>query len=301
MKKVLLVFICFILVFAGTFAADAYISIDSGMKDILKRSLEEQMPEKYMEILHNAELYYGNNIPNNPNYMDNPILDLNCQMSVSSSGPKPFEVLLDESMNARVKSEVIVLGNVVRCVTIARNGERVIFRETYKEEALPSFVADILKLKKNVVLGGQECVLNRILCIDNSTSRFGTAVFLQTDKGVFVRYYPLPDSECMEMTQQVYAAYCYAWDDYIKSSPSNSGGANFTGFVMSNSYSDVKDYTPPLETLNPKPTTGPEEKPSLTVPDEKSAQPSWLIPAGIAVVCVAGAGLAVLLWKKKKA
>ncbi len=291
MKKILLVFVCFILVFAGTFAANASSNLDPELEEILNSSLEEQMPEKYMEILHNTELYYENGAPDDPDYMDNPILDLNKRMSVVDSGGKPFDELLGLSVIAVAKPQVIVLGDDVREVRISKEGDLVVFVEPYTEETMPSFVADILTLKKNVVLCGQECELNRILCIDNSTSHFGIVVFLQTDKGVFVRYYPLPDSECMEMTQQEYAAYCYAWDAYIKSLPPDTGGTAFTSFMTSKDYSEVKDFAPPLEDLYPK---------KADTPDEKPPQTPWLIPAGIAIVCVVGAGLAVLIWKKKK-
>ncbi len=121
------------------------------------------------------------------------------------------------------------------------------FKETKKigvnasfEEALPTYVADLYTLSKTMTLNGQECTLQGVYCFNLPRAATETAVYLQTDKGVFVKYYADDHMPCQLFTEAELVEYAKNYIAYLTSDEVNydengellgGGSVTFSEFV----------------------------------------------------------------------
>lgn len=109
------------------------------------------------------------------------------------------------------------------------------------EPCPPTYVVDIENLGKNIEICGVDCTVQRIVCTDGSSYTDGSAIFLDTDKGTFVKYYDHYLAESMDLSFEDFKQYVLSYREYIDSLlDENSGyqyvfgGNSFTEFVKGN-------------------------------------------------------------------
>ena len=65
---------------------------------------------------------------------------------------------------------------------------------------------------------GNECEILQIVTFDGYTSHQGTLTYVETDKGMFVKYYPDQVSEGSWFTEEDFRKYAKAYYEYISQS-----------------------------------------------------------------------------------
>ena len=94
---------------------------------------------------------------------------------------------------------------------------------------------------KNIEICGVECTVQRIVCTDGTFHHEGSAIFLDTDKGTFVKYYDHYFAEAMDLSLEDFKQHALSYRQYIDSLVDEDseyrylfGGNSFTEFVKGN-------------------------------------------------------------------
>jgi hypothetical protein len=87
---------------------------------------------------------------------------------------------------------------------------------------VPKYITDIMALSDRLVAeNGSECKLEGVYCFDASAIHQGIAVYLKTDKGVYVNYYEDLTSEAQYFTEEEFRIQAGAYYNYLKSDENN--------------------------------------------------------------------------------
>ncbi len=181
-------------------------------------------------------------------------------------------------------------------------------------EHISRYVSDLASMKEREVLDGVECRIEGVWCFDAETSHFGTAVYLRTDKGVFVRYYSDSYSEASVYSEADFMKYGSEYYEYITSYDYNydengngkGGGETFDSFVSKNEEStvaveqndDEKSLAPGEEKTAESFVSNKKESTLTVVSDRDSS--SVTIAAVIAVAVLLFAVIVIFCFKKRK-
>ena len=169
-----------------------------------------------------------------------------------------------------------------------------------------TYLTDIKDMTKTIKICGVECEVKRIACYDKDSSHFGTLVYLDTDKGSFVRYYATSMAPAIEMTEAEYQVIAEQYWNYLISLPDGiGGGTSFAEFIKNPIIVD-----PPVEDDNENGaenlTTGTEiegsENQNTENKSDKKSNMSilwWILPTAAAILFV-GAAVAFVTYRKKK-
>lgn len=112
-------------------------------------------------------------------------------------------------------------------------------RERYSS-TIPTYIADIMELSETFMTE-DTCVLEGIYCFDAETSHQGIAVYLKTNKGVYVRYYENSLSEAKLFTEADFRTWAGSYYQYLISDENNynengeavgGGGMSFLSFMQ---------------------------------------------------------------------
>ena len=80
-----------------------------------------------------------------------------------------------------------------------------------------TYAKDIANLSVQTEILGKQCKISQIVGFDEGHSHKGTAIYVVTDQGIFVRYYPDYISEGVWLTEQDYQTYAKAFYEYTTS------------------------------------------------------------------------------------
>lgn len=82
---------------------------------------------------------------------------------------------------------------------------------------VPNYIADIKKMSLNQTICGVDCTVNDIICINNYPSYHGTAVYIFTDKGNFVKYYDNQNvDKATEYSEKDFLAFYKEYVEYLR-------------------------------------------------------------------------------------
>lgn len=107
--------------------------------------------------------------------------------------------------------------------------------------AIPTYISDIMALSKNFFVE-KDCMLEGIYCFDADTSHQGIAVYLKTDKGVYVKYYENSTSKAILFTEDEFRFKAGVYYNYLTSYENNynengealgDGSISFLSFIQS--------------------------------------------------------------------
>lgn len=116
------------------------------------------------------------------------------------------------------------------------------------------YIQDIENMKKTENILGKERNILSVHCFDGSSSHKGISVYVNTDSGLFVRYYDTKSSDGIWFSEKDYAEYAIAYYEYITSYENNYdengnplyGQKSFLTFVNENK--DITESKFPLKT-----------------------------------------------------
>lgn len=132
---------------------------------------------------------------------------------------EPLETRLAEDANEKASFTDYVKLNaapyVIRMMHDDVKTTASIDKERYAS-VIPTYISDITALSESFVTD-ENCAIEGIYCFDGDTSHQGIAVYLKTDKGVFVRYYETSTSEAILFTEEEFRLKGRAYYDYITS------------------------------------------------------------------------------------
>ncbi len=120
--------------------------------------------------------------------------------------------------------------------------------ESYQSSEIPNYILDIMALTKELTVVNK-CNLQGVYCFDGSSSHQGCAVYLRTDKGVYVKYYESSASKAILFSENEFRAYASEYYEYLISYDNNydedgepivGGTKSFLSFVESINL-DVKE------------------------------------------------------------
>ena len=210
-------------------------------------------------------------------------------------------------------------GRITRTFAIVNN-ENVFYTtiETYDEKTYIvhrsafndreyTYMNDIKNMTTVIQICGIECEVERIACFDLESSTFGTLVYLDTDKGSFVRYYANYMAPAIEMTEGEYQLLAEQYCIFLDSLPDDVGGSmNFAEFIKNPIIVEPSDQKPNEgEDMGENITTGTEtEGDGNQNTEPKSDKNSgvsilwWILPA--AAVVLSGGAIAFIAYRKKK-
>ncbi len=203
--------------------------------------------------------------------------------------------------------------------------------ESYQSSEIPNYILDIMALTKELTVV-DKCNLQGVYCFDGSSSHQGCAVYLRTDKGVYVKYYESSASKAILFSENEFRAYASEYYEYLVSDDNNydedgepivGGTKSFLSFVESinsdakeNESTDISETTSTehLETteIETENTAGAEnekttEKKIESVtekttsdPDSTTAGCGSSISGSAVLLTSAAAAYAVNLKRKKK-
>ena len=107
----------------------------------------------------------------------------------------------------------------IRVMNQNSNPSVFIDRECYSS-TIPTYIADMMELSETFITE-DTCVLEGIYCFDAENSHQGIAVYLKTDKGVYVRYYENSLSEAILFTEADFRTWAGAYYQYLISDENN--------------------------------------------------------------------------------
>lgn len=114
--------------------------------------------------------------------------------------------------------------------------------------AIPTYISDIMALSENAFTE-KDCALEGIYCFDADTSHQGIAVYLKTNKGVYVRYYENSASEAILFTEDAFRLKAVAYYNYLTSHENNynkngealgDGSISFLSFTQTPTHNIAK-------------------------------------------------------------
>jgi len=139
-------------------------------------------------------------------------------------------------------------------------------------------------------------------------AHYGTLIYIDTDQGVFVRFYQHCFAPAIEMTEEEYNIRAEQYRNYLYSLPDDvGGGMNFAEFIKNPIIVEPSDQKPNEgEDMGENITTGTEtEGDGNQNTEPKSDKNSgvsllwWIIPT--AAVVLLGGAVAFVTYRKKKA
>ena len=122
----------------------------------------------------------------------------------------------------------------------------------------PRYIKDIQNLKSTETIDEQTHEIKGIYCFDGSSSYMGTLIYLQTNKGTYVKYYEYPDSEPLLFPENKFIEYGTAYYQYLISYENNynefgeslfGGALTFASFIddyLNNSKAEKQNIQPKI-------------------------------------------------------
>lgn len=151
--------------------------------------------------------------------------DVLSNMPVQSS--MDYAVFGDKTMRVR---KALVYGQKIPQIVIS------------SEPADANFINDIGKMSSKMLILGNECEILQIVTFDGYSSYAGTLTYVDTDKGMFVKYYPDQVSEGSWFTEEDFRKYAKAYYEYISAYENNyaKNGEGLNGNISLLEYIDTK-------------------------------------------------------------
>ena len=144
-------------------------------------------------------------------------------------------------------------------------------------------------------LDGTDCEILEIAMIYSGTNGQGTLIYLSTDQGTFMVYYPpVANAEGILWTQEEFRTYATAYVAYLQehaygpNGEPTGGGADMIAF-LEQEYSDVQLV--PFDVMQARRNAA--ESP------EPNPFPWIAVSIGVVIVAVAVTGIAVIVFRKK--
>lgn len=175
-----------------------------------------------------------------------PILKVYNELFNSTVGKKLEERLIDS--NAQCSEETftdyIIMGDTPYMARIMHHspGEvtALTFDKRYNNSEIPTYVQDLSNPLKDIVTN-QDCQLEGIYCFDANSSHQGTAVYIKTNQGVYVKFYENTTSSAKVFSEEEFRNMADAYYEYLTSYEHNNnekgealGGNNisFLSFIQ---------------------------------------------------------------------
>lgn len=158
----------------------------------------------------------------------------------------------------------------------------------YNESSVPNCVKDILILQDHFRIAGEECTLKGVYCFNMEVSDdgfFGVLVYLDTDKGVFVRYYETPSSEGVLYSNEDFTPKALAYFDsiiYHEGDELKLGQTDRFGEYLRKNEIELKQLALEQDEPAPAPKT------------------NWVVPAVAGAVIVCGTAALLLIRHKRR-
>lgn len=252
--------------------------------------VNHQLSNEDIGALKEAEIY--GLVPDEQLIFRVPVLKVFDELFSSTIG-EPLEIrLATAKANNKSKqnyTDYVVFDNLPYVVTEFRhNSDTMVIadRERYAL-TVPTYITDIMSLPEGLA-EKENCVIEGIYCFDASSSYFGTAVYLKTDKGVYVRYYEEPTSEAVLFTEDEFRTKGALYYDYITSYEYNyNEKGEALGGTTTDFLSFIQKTTDPNAEISSDTT-----KPTL--------QTICFTAAAVVIIIIFAGGGAVFLTRKHK-
>ncbi len=209
--SVVLVLIMATGVFADEATSETTISMDQKIADILRAQLDEEE----LAILQDSDLY--NTSMNGREIADQPIISVYHVFWASASQPLTSMIEKGKEHDRQNDFRYYVVMDA-EPYYLAYLGKRGMIGVTDPfENALPTYVSDILSLTEYVTLGGEESRIQGVYCFERVFNQYTREilVYLQTDRGVFVKYYEDLYAEGQSYAGDQFREYAAAYHTYL--------------------------------------------------------------------------------------
>ena len=87
------------------------------------------------------------------------------------------------------------------------------FDKRYNNSEIPTYVQDLSNPLKDIVTN-QDCQLEGIYCFDANSSHQGTAVYIKTNQGVYVKFYENTTSSAKVFSEEEFRNMADAYYEY---------------------------------------------------------------------------------------
>ena len=109
---------------------------------------------------------------------------------------------------------------------------------TYPDESLP-FVRDLLRVREKTTILGVRCTVENVVLSNTCDPMPGVILYYETDRGTFVRFYPLKNAEGEWFTLDDFTAYAGSYVQYLLDNVSNEDEEPLTGQMAFREYLDA--------------------------------------------------------------
>ncbi len=130
----------------------------------------------------------------------------------------------------------VTMDDVMQEVYVDQSG-KVTFRKTYDASTL--FLQDFKAVNTTIELLDQPCYVYEVICVDTTQDNDGFINYIITDKGIYIKYYPLiyplqPLPEVMTFSEADFMMYLNAYRAYLSGpewDPQADGSCTLAGFM----------------------------------------------------------------------
>lgn len=281
MKKAIILITIFLLLFLLGISINAEEQTISCIEDQkLVDTLIQTFDKSELDILNDEKLH-NKDLPD-INFSEKPIVIIYDHVYWEYSYLSLHDVL--STMPVQSSMDYAVFGDkTIRVRKALVYGQKIPQIVISSEPADANFINDIQKMSSKMLILGNECEILQIVTFDGYSSHQGTLTYVDTDKGMFVKYYPDQVSEGSWFTEEDFRKYAKAYYEYISAYENNyaENGQGLNGNISLLEYIDTK-YGKVIPSVNT---------------DEKDFSYLWfVIPIGVYITASA---VILLVFRKK--
>ena len=98
---------------------------------------------------------------------------------------------------------------------------------------------DLLRVREKTTILGVRCTVENVVLSNTCDPTPGVILYYETDRGTFVRFYPLKNAEGEWFTLDDFTAYAGSYVQYLLDNVSNEDGEPLTGQMAFREYLDA--------------------------------------------------------------
>ncbi len=214
------IFVLLIILLATGVLADEAVPQETLLDEKIAAVLKNQTNQEELEILQDTELYDDESMGGRV-ITEQPVLKM--YPVLWAIADQPLEEMLaagEDRVSQRNHWRYLVLDDAPYVGIFLKGKNLVGVNEEYPDK-LPNYISDIMEMTETLVVDKQEYQINGIYCFGQRTSYQEFAVYLVTDKGVFVKYYEDLYAEGQLFPEEEFRKYAAAYYAYRTSYENN--------------------------------------------------------------------------------
>ena len=233
MKKAIILITIFLLLCSLGISINAEEQTISCIEDQkLVDTLIQTFDKSELDILNDEKLH-NKDLPD-INFSEKPIIKIYCEVYWYLAH-LPLDNILSDMPERNDIDYVVFDDNPIRVRKVLFYGKEIPEILISAEPADINFINDIQKMSSKMLILGNECEILQIVTFDGYTSHQGTLTYVDTDKGMFVKYYPDQLSEGSWFTEEDFRKYAKPYYEYISAYENNydENGQGLNGIHIS--------------------------------------------------------------------